>query len=333
MKKIIILILSFIFIFSVSLTSSASSFSLNNNYTFSGDLIEGGILFNDSFFNYRDVSSPYVNVPSTASTSSSFMSDSRGCYYDISITGTGTIVTSPLVFGFIYDFSSYNDIEYPPYLVFTFLGSGTNDWNSFHSISLSYSDNTTSFVPIDWGSRVSYGTTFYIQVEPKKLLYITFGSSTGHRFNTFKPIRFSLITAYNPLSGSFYSVGDYHYSIGGPAYLDYLNYLDLQGSTSDIYNNGYNNGYDSGYSAGVINGESQGYNNGYDSGYYSGYSAGQQSTFADTAFPGLFKSIINYPIEMIKSFLNFEFMGINLFSVVVFILSIGIVAFVIKRFK
>lgn len=103
------------------------------------------------------------------------------------------------------------------------------------------------------------------------------------------------------------------------------------------YNDGYSNGYDDGYSNGEDYGEMIGYengkNDGYDIGYDSGFEDGEQSNFTTNGFKTLIGSIFNYPINMVKTIFDFEFMGINVASIIMFVLSIGIVVFVIKKFR
>lgn len=90
----------------------------------------------------------------------------------------------------------------------------------------------------------------------------------------------------------------------------------------------YNNGYSNGYSDGLSDGENIGFN----SGYQSGYNTGTTTNIETNGIRTLFNSILSFPVDMIKSVFNFEFMGVNVASVIMFIVSIGIVAFVLKKF-
>lgn len=111
-------------------------------------------------------------------------------------------------------------------------------------------------------------------------------------------------------------------------------------SYDDGFANGYNQGYNYGYASGDSNGYNQGYENGYnngldggyDSGYQAGYNYGINSNLETNGVRTLFNSILSFPVDMIKSVFNFEFMGVNIASVITFIISIGIVAFVLKKF-
>lgn len=90
------------------------------------------------------------------------------------------------------------------------------------------------------------------------------------------------------------------------------------------YNNGYNDGLDNGYENGIKANNSDSYNRGYNDGAYS--------NLENSGMRTLFNSILSYPVNMIKTVFDFEFMGINISSLIMFIISIGIVAFVIKKF-
>lgn len=98
----------------------------------------------------------------------------------------------------------------------------------------------------------------------------------------------------------------------------------------------YNLGFETGKRVGVEEGKSLGYDNGFDVGYRGGYQAGlsegARSTFEDTGMRNLFETILSYPVNLVKNSLDFNFMGINIANVVMFIVSIGIVAFVLKKF-
>ena len=104
-------------------------------------------------------------------------------------------------------------------------------------------------------------------------------------------------------------------------------------NSSFQYNQGYKDGYEVGKDDGFDSGFDDGKKEGIDIGYRDGYRDGEESDFTTNGFKTLIGSIFNYPINMIRSIFNFEFMGINIYSIIVFIMSIGIVIFVIRRFK
>lgn len=94
--------------------------------------------------------------------------------------------------------------------------------------------------------------------------------------------------------------------------------------------------YESGYNSGYTNGERNGYNigfgdgkrEGYDIGYNEGYLASQ----GGEGFSGLFDGIAKVPITTLTSLLGFEIFGVNVLGTLLGILTIVVVAFLIKRF-
>lgn len=104
--------------------------------------------------------------------------------------------------------------------------------------------------------------------------------------------------------------------------------LQLSFSSSD-YNLGYNDGYSSGYNSAMSSGNS----NAYIDGYNKGYNEGVEEDLSSSGFKTLITTILSYPVNMVRESLNFEFMGVHVASIVLFVVSLGIVAFVIKRFK
>lgn len=113
--------------------------------------------------------------------------------------------------------------------------------------------------------------------------------------------------------------------------------LYFDNSYDVAYTKGYENGKIDGYEDGRDYGETIGYengkNDGYDSGYNQGVKDGESKDFATNGFKTLIGSIFNFPINMIRSVFNFDFMGINIASLITFIISIVIVIFIVKKFK
>lgn len=98
------------------------------------------------------------------------------------------------------------------------------------------------------------------------------------------------------------------------------------------YNNGYNMGFidgeDSGYDTGYRKGEEDGIIKGKTIGYKE-YEDEKGSTFK---LKDLLFGIIDAPFNIIKSALNFEIFGINLSSVILFLISTSLVFFVVRFF-
>lgn len=103
------------------------------------------------------------------------------------------------------------------------------------------------------------------------------------------------------------------------------------------YKAGYNNGYNQGTQDGKENALDIGYQEGYRDGKIDGHDEGYKEALGEDVttrgFWGLLNSIMSYPVNMIKSVFNFEFMGINISALITFIISIVIVVFVVHKFK
>lgn len=93
----------------------------------------------------------------------------------------------------------------------------------------------------------------------------------------------------------------------------------------------YDKGYSDGFANGSIVSDSVSYQNGYNTGYQIGLNEGASQDLATNGFTALLNSIFSYPINFISTVFNFNFMGINVASLLLFLVSIGVVLFVVKR--
>lgn len=91
--------------------------------------------------------------------------------------------------------------------------------------------------------------------------------------------------------------------------------------------------YNIGYNDALSESNPDIFQNGYNSGYQVGYNQGINESIETTGFRTLINSILSYPVNMIKESFNFEFMGVNIASIILFVVSISIVFFVVKKFK
>ena len=131
-------------------------------------------------------------------------------------------------------------------------------------------------------------------------------------------------------TGSNYYDTILYYPLRSPDY----SYFSLFISSDTVsYNYGYNYGYNNGYTEGRYDGYQKGLNDGKSFGYNDGYNDGIAQDLESSGMKTLFNSILSFPVNMIKTVFDFNFMGINVASVIMFIVSIGIVIFVIKKFK
>ena len=114
------------------------------------------------------------------------------------------------------------------------------------------------------------------------------------------------------------------------------------------YNQGEASGYTNGYSTGYTAGETAGYNTGYaagytdgmedtqESAYRQGYAAGYAKGAQDTADIGeggarLITAVVEAPVNVYTSMLNFEILGVNVLGFVTACLSICLVFAIIKK--
>lgn len=102
----------------------------------------------------------------------------------------------------------------------------------------------------------------------------------------------------------------------------------LEGRYNVGYYMGFSDGEDSGYDIGYSVGEE----NGIKKGKTIGYKEYEDEKGASFKLKDLLFGIIDAPFNIIKSALNFEIFGINLSSVILFLISTSLVFFVIRFF-
>lgn len=104
------------------------------------------------------------------------------------------------------------------------------------------------------------------------------------------------------------------------------------------YVNADNSYYYEGYNVGYLSGKNEGYNNGYTKGFELGKKKGYELGLIDgnvtenSILLSMFLGLANIPINILTSIFNFDLFGINLFSALTSLLSIGLVIFVIRKF-
>lgn len=131
---------------------------------------------------------------------------------------------------------------------------------------------------------------------------------------------------------------------------DYINSVDYREALEDKYNEGLLQGYANG-SRDVL--DSEEYKNGLQAKYDEGYASGKEDydiygaqRYNDGLRDGrtqamndidtgknLFFGILDAPFQLIKNIFNFEILGINISAVIFFILSVLLIAFVIRKLK
>lgn len=93
--------------------------------------------------------------------------------------------------------------------------------------------------------------------------------------------------------------------------------------------------FQQGYNEGLLDNQSNIYDNGYNTGFDDGFEDGKITGAVeanDYSFFSLFGAIFDAPVTLFTSLLNFEFLGINLWSFITSLLTLAIILFVIKLF-
>lgn len=93
--------------------------------------------------------------------------------------------------------------------------------------------------------------------------------------------------------------------------------------------------FNQGYQEGLLDNQSNIYYNGYNTGFDDGFEDGKITGAIeanDYSFFSLFGAIFDAPVTLFISLLNFEFLGINLWSFITSLLTLAIILFVVKLF-
>lgn len=105
-------------------------------------------------------------------------------------------------------------------------------------------------------------------------------------------------------------------------------YVDNSNNDFQAY---YNQGYDVGYNNGRLVANAYEYNNGYNTGYNIGYNAGLEVDNDNWLGNGLL-SLVDIPIMLLSSIFNFDILGLNIYYLILGLLTLGIVLWLIKKF-
>lgn len=220
-------------------------------------------------------------------------------------------LTSPLSFSngtLILSYDLLNDIL-----------EGSNNW--YYVLTITFKNNRV---------KISDFNQWNISTIGNNLTFLSYSNTTYTKSNA-TGISYSVNLTDNGFNSSEYLKS---ITLNITGYTNNNMFTQIGSSNDSLsYMYGYNYGYEKGKDNGFDSGFTDGKNEGYSMGYNDGYRDGTNEEFTTNGFKTLIGSIFNYPINMIRSVFNFEFMGINIFSLIVFIMSIGIVIFVIRRFK
>lgn len=89
--------------------------------------------------------------------------------------------------------------------------------------------------------------------------------------------------------------------------------------------------FSEGYNLGLATGKTQGFEEGKNEGIQLGYAQYEDEKGSIYELKNLIFSIINAPFNIIKGSLNFEVFGVNVSGLVLFLISCGLVVFVLKK--
>lgn len=138
-------------------------------------------------------------------------------------------------------------------------------------------------------------------------------------------------------NGSSFSSGYGVYNVLMPnTIIDYYN-ENISGLSPYVNNSSndfqayYNNGYEVGYNNGRLVANAYEYNNGYNTGYNIGYNDGLEVDDHNWLGNGLL-SLVDIPIMLLSSIFNFDILGLNIYYLILGLLTLGIVLWLIKKF-
>lgn len=257
------------------------------------------------------------------------LSRKLGIYTEYVLYGWGTFIDSLFVTDVVSD--NQTQLSKDDLISNGWLGNNSLDLPSIISSTMS---NTGSRFRISITFSDDFDLTFWHFLAQAKLnlnMSVTVVSNKGKEYSfksTYYPNDVNLGIDYDELKPSFGSDKIKSILITGDG-VESFGSISTGNNDSVSFDSGYSNGYADGYE----NGSQTGYDNGFLAGKDVGYSEGIQQDFTTSGFSALFQAILTYPVNMIKSVFNFEFMGVNISGLILFIVSIGIVAFVLKKFR
>lgn len=187
--------------------------------------------------------------------------------------------------------------------------------------------SSSLYMPYPYGKYMFYSyyvtSNFNFNVSSVKIRYVTNYLAGG--------IYATSITYFdnNGYSCEFQFVFD-KTKINSSYYLNERTYYFVTDFTdNDYYNQGYQTGFNNGVNSGKQTGYNDGYNVGYSDGKSDGYDEGVNST-TQYSFANLLTAVVEAPVNVFISLLDFNIMGYNLLSLVVGLLSLAIIVVIIK---
>ena len=111
-----------------------------------------------------------------------------------------------------------------------------------------------------------------------------------------------------------------------------LHWLSMAESLDNIgYTRGYNDGHIDGFNDGYSQGYNEGLTTGNQQGYASGYSEGLAFAQQNASFNALFGAVADTPIVFLRSLFNFDLFGMNMFIIIMSLLTGILILYVIKK--
>ena len=167
---------------------------------------------------------------------------------------------------------------------------------------------------MDYSSYFSYSHNNFdaFDLSTQKYNFISYVDSNNFTFNIFIPLDSNIESDYFQFRTYYLKSSDEAYSSG--------------------YNNGLSDGYNNGYDIGKNDGINIGYNDGFDQGYNDGFIDGKDEIInSNESFKDLMFSIVDAPFNVLSNAFNFTIFGINLSSLLIAIVSLALVAVVLKK--
>ena len=255
----------------------------------------------------------YLSIDSTNVDNNFYICDMVSADISLSPNGTYHCLFFTFKFSLNYLVESFKEKTFFENFSFSrdFISLGVTNW-FYDDTSLSYNFNLLDLDSLNDSQKfINFSPTYSGWVNQNIKVY---DCDSDDFIEYFVPTTFNNLT---------YSID----SVDFQNFLDYLSaYLGYyENNSSDIvYNYAYQQGYDSGYSAGRLVGDGQGY----DLGYQNGYS---QGVLDNTNIPVLLLSLADIPFSVFSQIWNFEIFGLNIYYLVVSLISLAILLWIIKN--
>ena len=214
--------------------------------------------------------------------------------------------------------------------VFVKLDTGYNGTHNNYTLQVYYTSTSVTYYDlIKYCVDVSTEINWFVNTLTKN--YYVIKKYEGDTSDALLDSRLNIHGNYHDLivlesNTSFYSGNSYEYYKQG-----------FSDGKSQGIEEGKQQGIEEGKQQGIEEGKQQGYQDGYSQGENDGYSKGYQEAsqqLGDSAlnFNSTILNVLSYPVNLIRSFLDFDIFGINLFAVISSIISLSLAFWLIRKF-